>query len=678
MSERTGPGFRASGDPWRWVRGALARLRSVPGRLRFTLSRDLDAKPEELIEAALRHARRSGRMPLCVAASFPLTAQDIEELAREPGVNAIVSKHDPAGIRALRELVPSANLGGFWEPGRWLLPGGAAHVYFIGSWRLVTVPMLREAFRHRLSTLTVRCGLEWVDLPLQTIWRIAAGRRIVWSLSQFLRKSGEALRRRISPLLHGLPAGSRADPSAPLARSSAAPGGFIARPLSAAMLTDMIEAARPEQPNSFVPGRVVLVCGNLQPGGAERQLAYTARGVARAEAIESVQVICDMLGPGHPARYDFYLPLLECAGVSARAVERSAVERAAVAAPAALAKAQASFPEGLLLDVANLYREFVRLRPEVVHAWLDWSNTRAGLAAALAGVPRIILSGRNLNPTHFSLYQSYMDPVYHALQALPNVRFLNNSRAGAASYAEWLAMSPDHIKVIYNGLDMGEVDAAQGRAVRQRLGIPADAPLVGGVFRFNAEKRPLLWVEAAARVARTCERAWFVLFGQGALRADIEKSARALGIADRLVMPGIVDDVLPAMQAMDVLLLTSYGEGVPNVVLEAQWVGTPVVATDAGGVAEAVELGSTGWIVDPADPARLAERVCWLLSNPETRTRARAAGPALVGTRFGMQRMIDQTIQAYGLAGTRFTTIAREAAPHPERTIVRLPIDRIS
>jgi len=83
--------------------------------------------------------------------------------------------------------------------------------------------------------------------------------------------------------------------------------------------------------------------------------------------------------------------------------------------------------------------------------------------------------------------------------------------------------------------------------------------------------------------------------------------------------------------------------------LEAQWAGTPVVATKAGGVAEALEQGVSGWIVDPPDADRLARCVTWLLGDHGARAQARTAGPELIRARFGLQRMIEETVQAYDL-----------------------------
>ena len=608
--------------------GALRSLRKPAGRLWYALSSSLDSNSDELIAAALAHARRVGRAPICLAASFALTAADVKRLIREEAINGLVGKHNPVELHRLQQQFSSANLGGYWEPGLWTLPPGAVHVYFVGSWRLITLSMLREALRRQIVTLTARCAREWVDVPLDATHKLVALRRRASRAARLI--SASSIRRAVP----------RWVPQA---------GVATAPPLDAAMLHGMIAATAPERREDFVPGRVVLVCGNLSPGGAERQVAYTARGLAQSAEIASAELICDMLTGGHPARYDFYLPLLQHAGVPARMIERYALSRAMVSEPAALARRQASLPEGFLLDVANLYRELVRLRPEVVHAWLDWSNTRAGLAAALAGVPRIVLSGRNVNPTHFALYQPYMDPVYAALCVLPNVVFLNNSRAGAESYAEWLRLAPDRIKVIYNGLDMGPIDNTAAGPVRRRLGIPEGAPLVGGIFRFYPEKRPLLWLEVASLVLRDNPDAWFVLFGQGVLEREMVKAAQGLGLAHRLVLPGIVDDVLSVMRTLDVFLLTSFGEGIPNVALEAQWAGTPVVATQAGGVAEALALGESGWIVDPPDADRLARCVSWMLGDAGARAQAQTAGPQLIQARFGLRRMIDETVKAYDL-----------------------------
>jgi glycosyltransferase involved in cell wall biosynthesis len=94
-------------------------------------------------------------------------------------------------------------------------------------------------------------------------------------------------------------------------------------------------------------------------------------------------------------------------------------------------------------------------------------------------------------------------------------------------------------------------------------------------------------------------------------------------------------------------------EGVPNVVLEAQWAGTPVVATRAGGTAESVEQGVTGWIVDPPDVTAIAARIKWLHDNPAVREKCQSEGQRVVKARFGLERMIEDTLRVYGKTSTR-------------------------
>jgi glycosyltransferase involved in cell wall biosynthesis len=298
---------------------------------------------------------------------------------------------------------------------------------------------------------------------------------------------------------------------------------------------------------------------------------------------------------------------------------------------------------------------------------------RAGLAAAIAGVPRIVLSGRNLAPYHFALYQPYMDPAYRGLAALANVRLLNNSRAGADDYADWIGIARERIRVIHNGIaaeDCGPLTEAERAAERARHGLAPGDAVIGGVFRFMAEKQPLLWLDAAALMAARLPSARFVLFGQGELLPAMRERAARAGIAERVTFAGVTDDPLRAMGMMDVFLLTSYGEGLPNVLIEAQLMGTPVVCTQAGGAAEAVAAGVTGTVVAEREAAAIAEAVLALAGDAEALARARREGPRFVRARFGMRRMIAETIAAYGLE------MPRGAPPRDPPARTRDPADQ--
>lgn len=134
---------------------------------------------------------------------------------------------------------------------------------------------------------------------------------------------------------------------------------------------------------------------------------------------------------------------------------------------------------------------------------------------------------------------------------------------------------------------------------------------------------------------------------RGLMQQKIEQS----GLGERVILAGVTTDILPVMSAIDALLLTSSAEGLPNVLLEAQWAGTPVVATDVGGVKEAIEQGVTGWAMASDRPADLAERLLWLHAHPEARADVLERAPAFVSKKFGMDRMMKDLSRIYGMDG---------------------------
>ena len=521
------------------------------------------------------------------------------------------------------------------------LPG---HAYFVGPWHRITPIVLRQLVLYDISSLGLRVGVSWIVVPLPLRMIRASYFRFRPLLSYFrgIVLGTRRLRAAVARLV------LRKRPTAiKSAARIAGPAGF-----GEASLQHVFEAMIRSRPASFhaVPRRILQICGSLQPGGAERQVAYTLRGLSQTN-IESVQLLCHFLTHGGEHRYDFYLPMIDIAVTRVREIQRRSQYAEMPDLPPALRDIMRLLPLGLAVDISDLYLEFIELKPEIVHAWLDWDSVRAGFAAVLAGVPKIILSGRNLNPTRFTLYQSYMDPAYRALAQVPNITLINNSRAGADDYADWIGIPRDRIAVVHNAVDCDKyarpsVDAA--RSLRTSLGVDRDAYLVGGVFRLSEEKRPLLWIDTARIVADQVPDAQFIILGSGSMQREVQQRIKQVGLGNRVILAGVVADVLPVMSVMDALLLTSHGEGLPNVLLEAQSVGTPVVATAVGGVKEAIEEGVTGWGLDLASSQDLAERLIWLQAHPQVRAEVARRAPLFVREKFGMERMTADLAEVYG------------------------------
>lgn len=405
---------------------------------------------------------------------------------------------------------------------------------------------------------------------------------------------------------------------------------------------------------------LLLVSGTLGSGGSERQTVLTVLGLARRN-LESVGLAVVYL---RSEAERFYLHRLEAAGMPVIEFSRD-ISPDRAAGMGDMLGAVDVLPE-ILHDVAAYARTIAQQSPAIVHLWLDEVNVKGGLAAVAAGVPRVILSGRNLPPNNYLIYKPYMREAYRWLLRQPGVTLINNSGAGARAYERWLDLPEGSVRVAHNGFDFDEELLERCRrqraAYRERHGIPQAVPLVGTVMRFNEEKRPLLWAEIAARVGKALPEAHFLVVGDGPLREQLEARVAQPDLAGRLHLVGIERQPLEAMAAMDLFLLSSRGEGLPNVLVEAQAVGVPVVTTRVGGAPETLDAGRTGWVLSSDKTDRAAAEIVRLLGDNPWLQTARKAGPDFVKKNFGLERMLDETLEIYGDSISSYATAKKRAS----------------
>lgn len=395
-----------------------------------------------------------------------------------------------------------------------------------------------------------------------------------------------------------------------------------------------------------VERRVVLVNNGLSAGGAERQIVYTLTGL-KARGWDA-RFVGEYLHAAHGL--DFHLPGLQGAGVAADALPplKPPLSQMYGAVTREVADALSRLPPTMVFEILAMADHLRAERPQVLHLWQDETSIKHAISGLIAGAPQIILSGRNLNPTHFAYHREHMRAGYQALANHPRVTLSNNSQAGADSYSRWLGIDPPLIRVVRNGVDTARWSSrsdADRHAWRQAHGIDADARVVVGVFRLADEKRPLLWLDTAAQ-ARGPKDA-FVLIGDGPLRKQVDGHIAARGLQDCVLRLGEVADVASALAAADAFMLASAQEGLPNVLLEAQWYGLPCLTTNAGGAAEAVLNGVTGVVADTDDAKVLGAALANLLADSGLARTAREQGPAFVQRAFGLDRMLDETERLY-------------------------------
>lgn len=436
-------------------------------------------------------------------------------------------------------------------------------------------------------------------------------------------------------------------------------------PLFVAALRTAVRSFERRKPRALPPdrlGSVALITGTLGAGGAERQLSCTAamletlRKTGAEIRGRSVSGKVHVVVKSHAAEggHDFFLPQLldnEIQITQINDITPDSWEALGVNDPDLLALLP-FLPSGAIFGLRRLTRFFRENAIDVAYIWQDGAVLFAALAALLASVPRIVLNVRGLPPNlrKHNHRAEYAD-LYRTLAAVPGVRFITNAETVARAYCDWLDFPPERFSIIRNGVEplpQKPTEADRLRWLRFEARTDLATETIGGVFRLDLDKRPLLWIDFAAAYLRARPRARFVIVGAGPLLQQCRERATLLGAQKRILFVGRSTTVGYWLTKMDAMVLLSQFEGLPNVLIEAQMTGVPVVSTPAGGAGEAFVPDVTGLLtrtVENLDMAALCEQVSrvvgWRSNDPGFSQRVRG----VARERFSVEAMIERAIE---------------------------------
>ena len=209
-------------------------------------------------------------------------------------------------------------------------------------------------------------------------------------------------------------------------------------------------------------------------------------------------------------------------------------------------------------------------------------------------------------------------------------RLIANTREEAESLVSHYGARADQIDVVHPGVDLDIFSPGSKEIAREKTGLPKDGLIVGFVGRMQKLKSPETTLKACSyllsREPTLRDRLKIVVCGgesgaQGVTKADLEQLARDLGVFENFIYvpPTSRQQLANLYRACDVITVPSYSESFGLVALEAQACGTPVIATQVGGLTTAVTSGVTGLLVDSHAPADWGEAIGQLLKNPLTR-----------------------------------------------------------
>jgi len=358
---------------------------------------------------------------------------------------------------------------------------------------------------------------------------------------------------------------------------------------------------------------VLHLIATLDLAGAEKQLVYLCRGLDRAEFDPAV--CC--LTRGGPLEADLQ----------------------AACVPVHILGKRSRWDVRALFRVMRAIRDF---QPDILHTWLPTANTLGRVAGIASGVPVLIASERARDAWKGKVWRKT-----DRILAKRTTRIVTNAGAVRQFLVSQVGLPAEKLRLVRNGLDFREFDAASARGPSDPLPDPEGRLVVGNVGRLEEQKGTAYLLDAFARLPRdlTDVRLWIV--GDGPDGKDLRVRAARLKVEERVRFMGVRQDVPALMARFDLFVLPSLWEGLPNVVIEAMAARRAVVATNVDGTPEAVAHGWTGLLVPPANPAALAQAIERLLHDPAMRQKFGAAGRRKAEEMFGLRRMIAETQDVY-------------------------------
>lgn len=304
-------------------------------------------------------------------------------------------------------------------------------------------------------------------------------------------------------------------------------------------------------------------------------------------------------------------------------------------------------PLRFLRAVWSLYATLRRLQPDIVHTHTTTAGFVGRVVARLAGV-RVVVHTLHVHPFK-GYYNTFRTRVFGWVEwigARLSDSIITLSESLRQELAETYRIAPKRaLTVLPLGFDLAQFAQMPRHesTFRQAHNIPLDVPLVGFVGRLIPVKDPARFVAIVTALRQRVPTVHAVMIGDGTLRPELEAQARALGIADHITFTGWVEDMPAAYSDIDALLLTSHNEGTPVPIIEALTAGCAVVASHVGGVADLLDNGAFGTLIEGEAIEAYVEALAGLLASPPNPTPAREA----MVRRYGIERLAQDLDSLY-------------------------------
>jgi glycosyltransferase involved in cell wall biosynthesis len=302
-------------------------------------------------------------------------------------------------------------------------------------------------------------------------------------------------------------------------------------------------------------------------------------------------------------------------------------------------------PVADLRALLALYRLMRARRYDLVHTHISKAGILGRAAARLAGVPAVVHTYHGqVSEVEATTATGVLFRMVERMAARVTHRIIAVSASTAEQCLRHRIGRPDQYRVIHNGIDLDRFGSWDGAPSPEACG---QGMAIGFVGSLAVEKRVDVLIGAVALLQQAASPVRLYIVGDGPLRHQLEAQALELGLGASVHFTGLVPDVRPWLAAFDVVVAPSASEGLPTVLLEAQAMGCPIVASRVGGIPEIVEDGVSGLLVEPEQPRVLSASLAAICGDSELRRRLGMAGRGQVARSFGLTTMLRRTEGVY-------------------------------
>lgn len=289
-------------------------------------------------------------------------------------------------------------------------------------------------------------------------------------------------------------------------------------------------------------------------------------------------------------------------------------------------------------------------KPDIVHTHTAKAGTLGRIAAKLTGVPVIIHTFHgHVFHSYFGFFKSKFFLWLERLLAKFTNVIITVGEQQRREIIQYKVAEPEKVVSISLGLDLKPFVSTKTdqNKLRRELSLPRQTLLVGIVARLVPIKNHLCFLESTRLILQNFDNVRFLIIGDGELKTYLEQKARDLGLESRVIFMGFQHDLVKIYTGLDIVILSSFNEGLPVALIEAMAAGKPVISTNVGGVGDLILDGDNGLLVPSNDPMALAEAILYLLKNPERRKIMGDAGKKKAYPLFDKNRLLGDIDKLY-------------------------------